>query len=107
MRFSLALVASALVALVSSQATEGNNAFSIPAAGNYLLTAGKPQTFTWTKLSGSTVTLQLREGDRSDLSAGTVIVGKLPVWNSLLHSECPLDGILMLLASLVPVHLRC
>jgi len=86
MRFSLALVASALAALVSSQATEGNNAFSVPASGDYLLTAGKPQTFNWTKLSGSTVTLQLRDGDRSDLSAGTVIVANLPntgtyTWN--------------------------
>jgi len=77
MRFSLTLLASALVALVSAQATKGNNAFSVP-EGGYLLHAGQPTTFTWTKLSGSTVTIKLRRGDRSDLDSGVTLTSDLP-----------------------------
>jgi len=77
MRFSLTLLASALVALVSAQATKGNNAFAVP-AGGYLLHAGQPTTFTWTKLSGSTVTIKLRKGDRSDLDSGVTLTSDLP-----------------------------
>jgi len=78
MRFSLAVAASALLAIVSSQATQHNNAFSVPVSGTYLLHAGQPTTFTWTALAGSTVTLKLRDGDRSDLSEGVVLTSNLP-----------------------------
>jgi len=70
MRFSLSLIGAALVSLVLAK----DNAFSLPAAGNYIgLKAGGSQTFTWTNLAGSTVTLTLRSGPNGDLSTGTVI----------------------------------
>jgi len=70
MRFSLTFVAAALVSFVLAK----DNAFSIPAAGNYIgLKAGGSQTFTWTNLAGTTVTLMLRSGSNGDLSSGTVI----------------------------------
>jgi len=51
-----------------------DSAFSIPAAGNYIgLKAGGSQTFTWTNLAGTTVTLMLRSGSNGDLNSGTVI----------------------------------
>ena len=73
MRFSLTLFVSTLAALASCQS--GPNAFDIPPAGDYLLNAGQPTTFTWSNLSGSTVTLTLRDGPNGDLNAGSVIVG--------------------------------
>ncbi|MCJ1378413.1 SMP-30 gluconolaconase LRE domain protein [Xylographa soralifera] len=76
MRFSLTLFVSTLVALASCQS--GPNAFDIPPAGDYLLNAGQPTTFTWSNLSGSTITLTLRDGPNGDLDAGTVIVANLP-----------------------------
>ncbi|MCJ1280936.1 hypothetical protein MMC26_000254 [Xylographa opegraphella] len=76
MRFSLGLFVSALATLASCQS--GPNAFDIPPAGNYLLNAGQPTTFTWSNLSGSTVTLTLRDGPNGNLNAGSVIVANLP-----------------------------
>ncbi|MCJ1295381.1 SMP-30 gluconolaconase LRE domain protein [Xylographa carneopallida] len=76
MRFSLTLFVSTLAALASCQS--GPNAFDIPPAGDYLLNAGQPTTFTWTNLSGSTVTLTLRDGPNGNLNAGSVIVANLP-----------------------------
>ncbi|MCJ1397375.1 SMP-30 gluconolaconase LRE domain protein [Xylographa trunciseda] len=76
MRFSVALFVSALAALASCQS--GPNAFDIPPAGDYLLHAGQPTTFTWSNLSGSTVTLTLRDGPNGNLNVGSVIVANLP-----------------------------
>ncbi|MCJ1408965.1 Mucin-21 [Ptychographa xylographoides] len=77
MRFFVAFVVSALAAIVSCQSS-GPNAFNIPPAGNYLLHAGQPTTFTWSNLSGSTVTLTLRDGPNGDLNPGTVIQANVP-----------------------------
>lgn len=73
MRFSITLLVGALATLVSAQ-----NAFNIPKAGTYVgLVAGSPTTFTWSDKKGATVTMKLRTGDRSALSAGTVIASTL------------------------------
>jgi hypothetical protein len=77
MRFSITFLVAALVTLVASQATKGNNAFSVP-IGGYLLKAGQSYTFTWTKLTGSTVTLKLRDGSNGDLNAGVTIASSIP-----------------------------
>ncbi|MCJ1474301.1 hypothetical protein MMC13_002959 [Lambiella insularis] len=70
MRLSIAFLASTLAAIVSCQIP---NAFNLPASGDYLLTAGEPITLTWGDLSGSTVTLTLRDGPNGALNPGTVI----------------------------------
>ena len=73
MRVSVALVVAALTSFVSCQLP---NSFEVPATGSYpTLTAGQPYTFTWENLSGSTVTLTLRDGDPSHLNQGSVIQG--------------------------------
>lgn len=70
MRFSIAFVVSTFVAISSCQ---GPNAFNLPASGDYLLTAGQPISLSWSNLSGSTITLTLRDGPNGALNAGTVI----------------------------------
>lgn len=74
MRFSITLVLGALATFVSAQSA---NSFNIPPSGNYVgIAAGKSTKFTWSNKEGATVTLKLRTGDRSDLSAGDTIACK-------------------------------
>lgn len=83
MRFSYILPAlSALTAFASAQTAGGPNSFMIPMPAGYTLTAGQPTTFTWDNLSGSTVTLKLRDGASSNLNAGTTIVGMYIVYRT-------------------------
>jgi len=71
MRLSLTFLAAALATVVSAQ-----NAFNVP-SGGYSLKAGSPTTFTWSPTTSGTVTLQLRYGASSTLSAGTTIASSI------------------------------
>ena len=68
---SIILAIAALSTAVLAQQATGPNPFKVPPG--FSLTAGKPTNIQWTPTTQGTVTLRLREGANSDLSAGTVI----------------------------------
>jgi len=73
MRFHITLLSLVAAAVAQSK----GNAFDIPKSGNFLLTAGQPQTFTWSNPVGSTVTLVLRTGANSDLKDVSTIASSI------------------------------
>jgi len=65
--YSIACLMTAAIAQTSSSASPPT------VSDGYMVTAGKPSTFTWTPTTQGPVTLTLRSGAASDLNKGTVI----------------------------------
>ncbi|KAI9876526.1 MAG: hypothetical protein M1830_006310 [Pleopsidium flavum] len=92
MRFSITLVASALVALATAQYPQ--NPFNIPAGGLYFA-VGTPTTLSWAPTTPGTVSLYLRDGVTTNLNPGILLAySHLPIERIALTQRVFLAGII-------------
>ncbi|KZF23791.1 hypothetical protein L228DRAFT_238310 [Xylona heveae TC161] len=75
MRFSVAVILSALAAAVAAQSND--NPFKYP-TGGWGFKAGSSTEIDWDPTTSGTVTILLREGANSNLSPGTAIAKSIP-----------------------------